>query len=169
MNLVQGRHRTQPYSGTHLQRKMPRREDRKKTQKGALKAVKDFEKVLSSRQCSIADLDDWFAAFAKWCLHVRFLFESDDEQQAALQQRQALCSNAAVPVRQWSPSTLRTSLNGLATLYKTGKGIGTVVPSEPTLFPNYIALWNAAYKRERDVLARREEVPVLSDEELIQL
>ena len=109
----------------------------KKTQQGSIAPLNDFQKVLDARQVTIENLDEYFTAFAKWCLNVRCLFDTKEEQDAALAQRQELCANAGVKVRSWLPSSMRTVLNGGASLDKTAEGKGSVCPHEPTLFPKY--------------------------------
>jgi hypothetical protein len=141
----------------------------KKTQQGSIQPLKDFQKVLDARQVTIENLDEYFTAFAKWCLNVECLFDTKEEQDAALGQRQQLCANAGVKVRSWLPSSMRTMLNGAASLYKTAEGKGSVCPSEPTLFPNYNDFFNCAYRRERAANARKAEAPVLDDVELEEL
>ena len=46
----------------------------------------DFQKVLDSRRVAIEDLDEYFTAFAKWCLSLECLFEDEQERQQALAQ-----------------------------------------------------------------------------------
>ena len=143
----------------------------KKTQNGAVKALLDFQKVMEKnpKPATIENLDDFFTAFAKWCLNVECLFDNKEKQEEALAQRKELCANAGVKVRAWLPSSLRTHLNGAAALYKTAEGKGSVVPSEESLFPNYCAIFSEAYRRERDFQARKPEVAVLNDEEVEKL
>ena len=118
----------------------------KKTQQCILGPLKDFQKVLAVKQCTLDDLDDFLTAFAKWCLRVEFLIDTKKEQEDALAQRKELCANAGVKVRSWLPNSMRTSLNGAAAAYKKAGGTGGVVLSEPTLFPKYCDFFAYAYR-----------------------
>ena len=50
----------------------------KKTQQCCIQPLKDFQKVLDARQVTIENLDEYFTAFAKWCLNVQFLFDTQE-------------------------------------------------------------------------------------------
>jgi hypothetical protein len=152
--------------GDTFSKETSKRGGSEKTAQGSLAPLQDFQTVLDAEKVSIEDLDEWFAAFAKWCINVVYLFDEAKDQQDALAQRETLCANAGVTIRCWTPGTLRTILNGAAAKYKAGKGSGTVVPGEPTLFPNFCTFWNAAYRRERGENSRRQQIPVLADDEV---
>ena len=82
-----------------------------KTQKGGLKALLDFQKVLDHKALVITDLDDYFVAFAKFVLKVQSLFDTEIERVNCKAQRKVLCEAAGVPMREWSPETLTTYTN----------------------------------------------------------
>ena len=140
-----------------------------RSQKAALRAALDFEKVLQSKGVVFEKLDDWMTAFAKFTLSVPALFDTPEERHLALSQRKELCEKAEVDMRQWSPATLKTLVNALALMYKqTAPGHG-IVPSATIQFPTFCKFFNAAFKRDRNATARKEPVQVLQDSEVAEL
>jgi hypothetical protein len=111
-----------------------------KNQKLSFHAAMDFAKVLAHQNCVLSNLDDWMTAFAKWTLSVGCLFDDATQRDVALAQRKDLCAAAGVPVRYWSPPTLKTNVNALALMYKqTGPASG-IVPRAQIQFPNSVLL-----------------------------
>ena len=110
----------------------------------ALAAAEDFEKVRAMKQVSLEKLDDWLAAFAKFVLSPRCLFDNETDQNQCMLERLELCEHAGVQSRQWVPATLKTNVNALSALYKMADSHGAVVSSVPNRFPNYCAIFNAS-------------------------
>ena len=122
----------------------------KKTQKAAFSVCKDFEQVWEIRKVVLSNLDEWFTAFSKWTLDPVALADTKEEQDKILAQRKELCHLSAVPVRVWSPQSLKTYLNALAKAYNSSSPPHGIVPSIEKQFPNLYALYVTVGKRFRE-------------------
>ena len=140
-----------------------------KTQKGGLRALLEFQKVLDHKKLVISDLDDYFVAFGKFVLKIQSLFDTEAERVTCKAQRMVLCNAAGVGMREWSPETLTTYINGLASLYKSTKPPAGIVPKASAQFPKFVRLCEAAGSRWKKVKARRAATRILDDDDLEKL
>ena len=92
--------------------------EKKHNEVSAFGAAKDFQKVCDCKQVILEKLDDWLAAFAKFVISPRFLFDKEEDQNRCMAERLALCEQAGVQSRQWAPSTLKTMANALSAIFK---------------------------------------------------
>lgn len=146
---------------------MPRGSENNK--KVAIRAVEDFELVCQKKNVVLDDLDAWMTAFSKWVLGMNFLLDGEDAQKLAMEQRQALSNDAGVVLRDWSPLTLKTMVNALATIHRSTRPPVGIVPSSTKQFPTFCALFNDALRRCKDTKCLEEAVEVLQDEEIVKL
>ena len=54
-----------------------------------------------------------------------------------------------ITLRQWTPSTLKTAVNGLANLYQSTSPQHGIVPSSTKQFPNFFLFFNEAMLKEK--------------------
>ena len=84
--------------------------------KAACKAIATFHKLCKDKNKVYETLDDFMVGFAKWVLSVEVLADTEEQRHLIGQQRRTLCGNT-YPVYNISPTTMRTYVNGLATVW----------------------------------------------------
>ena len=135
----------------------------------ALRAALDFQAVCKHKKVELENLDEWFTAFAKWTLQFDALFDEESARAEARDQRQKMCAEGGVVMRQWTPQTLKTSVNALAHLHRITQPQNGIVPSSQRQFPRFCVFFNGALVRTKTKQTLQEPVAVLQDSDVALL
>lgn len=112
----------------------------------AIAAALEFEAVRISKGVELTKLDDWLVAFAKFTMDPEAMIDEEEKQKELKERRVELCGELAKP-KSWSPSTLRTYVNALATAWKSLGHGDTIVPYSEKQFPRFTLFMSSCITR----------------------